>query len=588
MYFRACEAFVAIQSRPPLGSPRLDDEQHSSILRIVYPPHRRSSASSVLRTLARPPTHGPMTTLILPAALASPALRKRRAYCTVLTDVVRAAADAQDALDTFAGLLLEDRMSRFTKFDAHVGEAGCHLRATMLRELFLSCKAEMAASPAPSSLPPWMAEANARLSTLRRAAEDMCSRLSRHRADPRDLGLGLKHDTTEHMVRVLAGSDHHAASKPRLDQRRPFASPPSSSRLDDCPKVAWNLRNRGVLLRFLVYCHALSKYKQFIMGPLGGACRLRPEWASDEGYRLIEPYWDMSNDAYQAAKCTRIRSELMSLQVWMSKLSCAWLHSLSNQLSPSSVPSTLVRSSMETADRGIVAAACYPAFVLLRHLWATTHSDVLLVDRHFCSRGFHYHVMRCRLRLVPDASSPESAARVHWSLDETDVQGLADDDDDVSPHIVVMGNSIRGPATAFVDRVLAAQGCAPPTSRPHRDDACPEYRAHQSQIRRADHDRIARAFFAAHRSYSVPVEPFLARPEDEVIGTLLARLPPHLHAQPFHDMWKKSRSEIDELGGGRGNLATFGWQHVFTETKHGLARLLEKWIADENMMPLHA
>lgn len=93
------------------------------------------------------------------------------------------------------------------------------------------------------------------------------------------------------------------------------------------------------MVRFLVYCYTLSKYKQFFVGANGGCCRLQPEWALEQGQSLMEPFWNPNNTEYTVARITRIKTEFTALQVWMSELSCSWLQSLSFKLSRDSLHS---------------------------------------------------------------------------------------------------------------------------------------------------------------------------------------------------------------------------------------------------------
>lgn len=160
-----------------------------------------------------------MTSYLLPttATLAGP--RRKGAYCTILTDIIRASSDAHCALDTFSSLLLGDSSSGFAKFDAHVGETGCHLRATMLRDVFFSCRGRMSESGGGGGqvttrnektggalLPDWIVATMRDLCSVRKNAEELCSQLTKNRVDPRRFGLSRREETPQHIIQVLSGN----------------------------------------------------------------------------------------------------------------------------------------------------------------------------------------------------------------------------------------------------------------------------------------------------------------------------------------------------------------------------------------------
>jgi hypothetical protein len=47
----------------------------------------------------------------------------------------------------------------------------------------------------------------------------------------------------------------------------------------------------------------------------------------------------------------------------------------------------LLTSTLQQSDKGLVAMACYPGYLLARESWAKMNSTLLLIDRHFCDDG---------------------------------------------------------------------------------------------------------------------------------------------------------------------------------------------------------
>ena len=143
-----------------------------------------------------------MTTFILPAEPLPAGTRKRGSYGSVLTHIIRASSDAEDAARLFASLLLDARPWGFARFDAHVGDTACHIRASLVREVYTVCKRHDAAGYAS-----WLEAAAARFERIRKAAQTTCLQLTRHRVNPAILGLSAKFDTLGNIIKALLSLD---------------------------------------------------------------------------------------------------------------------------------------------------------------------------------------------------------------------------------------------------------------------------------------------------------------------------------------------------------------------------------------------
>ncbi|GJN78285.1 hypothetical protein PLIIFM63780_001778 [Purpureocillium lilacinum] len=350
---------------------------------------------------------------------------------------------------------------------------------------------------------------------------------------------------------------------------------------------AWNLRDTDILVRFIVYSYVLSKYKAFSIHDGGVACRLRPELACKHGRHLIEKFWDSTNREYKEAKPSPVVLEFAALQTWMSELSCAWVRRLSTRVSTDMLHarqalfSLLARDSVRVSAKGMAATACFPTYLLVRDFWARSNCGIILVDRHFCPKGFHYNLLTVRLRHRPGRRQHERGlpAPVHWDVEETSLERLSEADDN-EPHIIVVGNSINGSSADYLTRLLAS-GTSSRLSRLHHDDACAEAAAHARKLRAADHERLAKASLAAHPSYCIELED---RPnEPDIIHDLLEQAGQSNSIDAFRHMWERSAAELGELGGGQESLRMFCWQHVFADTKRGLAEMLRNWIMHVEM-----
>lgn len=60
----------------------------------------------------------------------------------------------------------------------------------------------------------------------------------------------------------------------------------------------------------------------------------------------------------------------------------------------------------------------------------------------------------------------------------------------------------------------------------------------------------------------------------------------HPRATMLYSTWRELRASAKSLGADKENLGIIGWQHIFAESKVGLAKLVEKWLSDGNLMIL--
>jgi hypothetical protein len=148
---------------------------------------------------------------------------------------------------------------------------------------------------------------------------------------------------------------------------------------------------------------------------------------------------------------------------------------------------------------------------------------------------------------------------------------------------------------SVVTSVLAGTRKPPPSTgieftglppRNHGDRFCAENSSHLSELLSVDHDHLSMAFFAAHKTYSLPLEGL--KTEKEIFQSLVDQHPQDQDAAVFLDMWEKPSSKVNTLGVGRGCIVIIGWQHIFAETRYGLAKLLDKRLLHENLMILPA
>lgn len=163
------------------------------------------------------------------------------------------------------------------------------------------------------------------------------------------------------------------------------------------------------------------------------------------------------------------------------------------------------------------------------------------------------------------------------------LESLRQHQDSTGPVIVMMGNSIDGDNSDYT-AIALSKGTDCTRSRPHKEHHCADNSQHVDKFISSDHGLLAMSFFAAHSQYAFPVKD--CNSDTDVIQRLMEKMRQYSNGVDFHSMWMKLRADTDVFGAGKANLAIIGWQHVFAESRMGLARLMEKWLVDENLMIL--
>ncbi|KAJ5739118.1 hypothetical protein N7533_011902 [Penicillium manginii] len=205
--------------------------------------------------------------------------------------------------------------------------------------------------------PVWIDETIRRLERTLTKAQHVCLALTRDGARPQTLGFGGKdlvitkglealeweeislskgpsclYENNQKFLRrefeCLSFADSSPLSPATPDLSRPTTPSSAESEFGSPFKTEWDLYDNRVLLRLIIYCFVLSKYKTFSSMNNTVAARLCPEAVAEQGYTLMKEFWDYKNTDYKKARLDRVGQELRVLQVWISDLSCAWLHSI--------------------------------------------------------------------------------------------------------------------------------------------------------------------------------------------------------------------------------------------------------------------
>lgn len=237
--------------------------------------------------------------------------------------------------------------------------------------------------------------------------------------------------------------------------------------------------------------------------------------------------------------------------------------------------------TIKQSSKGLSAVPCYAGYLLLRHELGTHQQTCVIIDRHFCPHGIHFNVFLADLSNCNGCDDSNPVHPCKWNIRKTSIAELYTFPDQYRAHPVIMGNSISGPGTDYMARLASHYTPNPVATNVHTGNSCAENTAHVQAFLASDQDRIARAFFAAHVSYSFPL--LDQQDENEFMSARIKEEIPGLQKP-----WIESRCEIGKIGAGHESLEIFGWQHMFVETKGRLAFKLEEWIRKGDLMPLSA
>ncbi|KAL4887212.1 hypothetical protein BJY04DRAFT_212260 [Aspergillus karnatakaensis] len=495
--------------------------------------------------------------------------QRRKHYPLFLSDVARDCSDAVESLSQFADLMsgrgdIENSPVGYRAYDAHVGETACHIRAGMLMELY-----GVYQQSANEKL--YLTKYIACLQQTQENAQNLCFQLTSNNACPTKFGLGSKLEGTDTFVAALGWIE------PELKASHGVETETTSK--SAFPE--WNPGNPRLAVRYLIALFVLAKYTEHSKCSKTNhtIVRLQPKKAASYASELIASSWNQGNNLYKGSGCNRIEVRYKSLQKWVSGLCCSWVQVWAAKLSFSSATQTLVSHCIKSSPKGLQVVAAYVGFLACRRVWAGNRWPLLLVDRYFCSQGYHLNLFRATLEPAvepPSASDHHIVSTLSWNLTQVRPEDIDDPSASQGPIICILGNSIAGSHEEYLARTLdgSPECCVGSCVRPHRDNQCAANVEHRQHFIGTDHDRLSQALLAEHRAYPFPFKEG-AMEEDEV-NELLDSIRQFLPNDPLDQYFLKSRSEVNDVGAGRDNMSTFRWEHILAESPRRLGRLLHE------------
>ena len=340
--------------------------------------------------------------------------------------IIRGATDAVEALELFLELLSEPSVrsdaelqsnSGYLAFDAHVGDTACQLRASMFLEVInhstmLGSSTTIAAMQSIAVSLKKVLEAAHQLVTklleldwnkIRSGAlneldiikaglttDELLARLGWPGVTEAIFVYDSRSASSQESLVSQACSSSMASSLSELDDgpgacSTRIQSLETSNKRDNIHGETWNPSEQEQVICFIVYSYVLSKYKQ--LTAFGGVYRatLEPELALGVAQKLVKHEFGRQ---FVRPNKRAIAEEFLSLQRYVSDLSCAWLESKARRsctLHPQH--HALLQSTIRTSAKGVSSASSYVGYLVLRSLWAENATPIIIMTTRFCPSG---------------------------------------------------------------------------------------------------------------------------------------------------------------------------------------------------------
>lgn len=293
-----------------------------------------------------------MTNFLFPCSAAADNAKKHTNYPALLRDIIRSASDSIKALTLFDQYVVKRKPASkpgLTAFDAHGGDSGCHLRASMIMDAYTGY-AEFACRE-PERLEEFcmsLAKTIANLRQLEVSTRNMHAQLTFAGTKPEDLGLDRQKDTPRNILRHLdwteafktdwargaletrkAKPHSNAGGRPAEDQL-PTTYCRAAKKDDDGNGMnqsdrAWDILNPPTMLRFIVYSYTLSRYRKFKFTGERLLGLVDPHEVESRTKQLKCASMNTSCKHYKLPGINRLEKEFRDIKSWLSKFSNAWI-----------------------------------------------------------------------------------------------------------------------------------------------------------------------------------------------------------------------------------------------------------------------
>lgn len=293
-----------------------------------------------------------MTNFLFPCSAAADNAKKHTNYPALLRDIIRSASDSIKALTLFDQYVIKRKPASktgLTAFDAHGGDSGCHLRASMIMDAYTGY-AELACRE-PERLEEFcmsLATTIANLRELEASTRNMHAQLTLARTKPENLGLNRQEDTPRNILRQLGWTEAFQTnlagviSETRSDKPNSNASGRPAEHQLSIPycravktndgnstlirsNLVWDISDPSAMVRFIVYSYTLSRYRKFKFTGKRLLGLVDPHEVESRTKQLKCASMDTSCKHYKLPGINRLEKEFRDIKSWLSKFSNAWV-----------------------------------------------------------------------------------------------------------------------------------------------------------------------------------------------------------------------------------------------------------------------
>ncbi|KAG2117199.1 uncharacterized protein F5147DRAFT_671705 [Suillus discolor] len=460
-------------------------------------------------------------------------------------------------------------------FDAHVGDCSCQTRAQMLWELvqFYNIPEKKDALDRAITM---LQELRIQATLLLQEIELSCGKPRIPTLDA--LGTHLSVWQRIGFTRFLdhfsgpsdfpperGGAPQTAAAGDVLVSPTP---PPDSShkRYQITVEPEWDTDNLFLVARFLTLCLLLSeckiaKLKSGLLTRVIVRVDLQLMYANIERELEALGLLPARRNAKPCDGKMKFNRQCDAMQVYVSIVTTDWVKKTVFRLGLLDFHQSLSEGLIVANGRGISCVATYPSTLLVRALWLTSNTPLLVAIQRFCSHG-EFHNIYCRITRNPAFPAPAPSFCEMGEPNWFDVTLVLDEDIISSPwamlpHVIMICMSGKGTIDDFRCLLLDSnQGNLRP-SQPH-NGTCQEIVDYVSKLKELNFARVIAHCFAHHNQF-----PFTL-PDDEDALERVSDLMQKGLGKRASDAFKGARDGADDFGTGR-SMNMFTIEHLVVE-----------------------
>lgn len=312
------------------------------------------------------------------------------------TDLEDAFADFSSLIKRGTSLTSADRC--YLLFDAHVTDCGCHLRAQMIQEVFISVQEDCEIIAILDVL-------LAKLRELKGKCISLTQLLCCENTSPQKLGLCHTIRNHDEVFSMLKWDTSDAVDKSK--QFNPKNIPQTQ---EESSEIEWNVKRLEVLLEFIYCSHFLSKYKTYKKNENKDSVTIDFNYAFERRQEILSEF-HLLDTAKSQSGCRYLKHAKQSKNKFIS-LVCHLQSRLAqfsiSFLKQKSKLSLEIDTLLRKSPKNISAVPNFLHFLVLEKEWSQKGTPILLAVRKF-QQDKHFDIY-FDVRIHPES--------LEWTLEE--------------------------------------------------------------------------------------------------------------------------------------------------------------------------